>query len=395
MPKRTPLMAVGCNDLYSQEGQTSAPLKILLIREGIPGLGWADFDEDIVLDQEQGNAIIQKFIEQGNDVPIDYHHATVDDDADKAPAAGWIKKLSYMPGEGLWAEVEWTDVARMEIEGKQYRYFSPVIYYDKKTKKIDQLQSVALTNTPRTKHQKALMAASLGVHFDERDTDMADKASAEVQAAADALRAALTTAGVQVKADATFAELLAAHKTYVESATALASAANDTLSKVATKLGAGDTKLESLIGKIDPLITDRVPVAEYTKLGEQVKALQAAESKRTADSLVAKAITEGKLNPNDAAQMTWAKAEAENPERFAAWEKSAPKVVPVGTLTTGTTLDTGDSGSRASSIARAKAEYGEQRTKVPGVSEWAYVNAALGMEGHDLLTADEKKALKG
>lgn len=135
-----------------------APSKVLLLHDG--HLDWEDFP-DVTLDAKSAEAVIAAFDKHGADIPIDYHHATTKtEDGRKAPAAGWVKSLSYEKGKGLMAEVEWSDTAKREIESQQYKYLSPVIFFDEDKKIVLELDSVALTNRPRTRNMPALLEAA-------------------------------------------------------------------------------------------------------------------------------------------------------------------------------------------------------------------------------------------
>lgn len=83
-----------------------------------------------------------------NQYVIDYDHQTLraEKNGQKAPAAGWFKKLEWREGVGLFGiDVEWTATAQAEIDGKEYRYISPVIAYDKAGNVTDLLMA-AITN---------------------------------------------------------------------------------------------------------------------------------------------------------------------------------------------------------------------------------------------------------
>lgn len=84
------------------------------------------------------------------DVVCDYEHQTLTSGI--APASGWIKSLLIEDGK-LYAQVEWTDEAKVQIDTKQYKYVSPVFVPNtiepKSGKNIGwTLHSVSLTNKP-------------------------------------------------------------------------------------------------------------------------------------------------------------------------------------------------------------------------------------------------------
>ena len=97
----------------------------------------------------QPQGILDAFIAQGMDLPVDLEHATElkAPKGEPAPAAGWIKGLENRNGS-IWGRVEWNPVGRDLVGSKQYRYLSPVILYQKDSGLIAGLTSVALTNRP-------------------------------------------------------------------------------------------------------------------------------------------------------------------------------------------------------------------------------------------------------
>lgn len=86
----------------------------------------------------------------GGPLHVDYEHASEvrAPQGEPAPAAGWIDKLETRDGGAIWAHVEWTPRARQMIADREYRYISPVFYFDKDSLAILNLVSAALTNKP-------------------------------------------------------------------------------------------------------------------------------------------------------------------------------------------------------------------------------------------------------
>jgi phage I-like protein/cation transport regulator ChaB len=105
----------------------------------------ADGREPFHLDRAAMDAVINAWQGRGNDLVIDYEHQTMD--GGEAPAAGWIKALDARD-DGLWARAEWTPRATAYIASREYRYFSPVVTVDKKTRRVTELLHAALTNFP-------------------------------------------------------------------------------------------------------------------------------------------------------------------------------------------------------------------------------------------------------
>ncbi len=94
--------------------------------------------------------ILQSFVTDGKDLPIDWEHSTElkAPEGEEAPAAGWIKELEIREGGAIWGQVDWTARGRESISGKEYRYLSPVFRYEVESRRIFRLTSAGLTNQP-------------------------------------------------------------------------------------------------------------------------------------------------------------------------------------------------------------------------------------------------------
>jgi len=105
-----------------------------------------------IVDEEGSALALHEFSEHATDLPIDYEHQTLGgpyaSPNGQAPAAGWIKRLLPVPGEGLFAEIEWTEQAVSKLTAKEYRYLSPVAIVRKSDRKLVGIHSAALTNKP-------------------------------------------------------------------------------------------------------------------------------------------------------------------------------------------------------------------------------------------------------
>lgn len=84
-------------------------------------------------------------LQVGKPILYDYEHNSLYGDT---RAAGWIVELVYVAGRGLFGRVEWTPRGTKEIADKEFRYSSPLFYFDPKTGAVTELLSVALTNNP-------------------------------------------------------------------------------------------------------------------------------------------------------------------------------------------------------------------------------------------------------
>ncbi|OOZ41661.1 hypothetical protein BOW53_02995 [Solemya pervernicosa gill symbiont] len=110
--------------------------------------------------------------EAGRDLPFDWEHATElkAPQGEKAPATGWGKAFEIRDG-AIWARVEWTENGRNAIAAKEYRYLSPVLVFEKATRRIVGLSSVGLTNRPNL-HLTALNREANPGSIDHEETAM-------------------------------------------------------------------------------------------------------------------------------------------------------------------------------------------------------------------------------
>ncbi|OUR89887.1 hypothetical protein A9Q81_20735 [Gammaproteobacteria bacterium 42_54_T18] len=114
-----------------------------------------------LMDEQAFVSLTANIAQRKNDFMFDYEHQTLytEKNGKPAPAAGWFKKLDYVPGEGLFAvDVDWTPTATKHISDKEYRYTSAVFSYDLKTGRPIELMHVALTNEPALDGMKAITA---------------------------------------------------------------------------------------------------------------------------------------------------------------------------------------------------------------------------------------------
>ncbi|MCU1350289.1 MAG: Mu-like prophage FluMu protein [Acidobacteria bacterium] len=137
-----------------------------------PNPTWELADCTLVTDDASQRAVTAEFRARKIQIVIDYEHQTLEaaDKGIQAPAAGWIKDLRA-DRTGLYATgVEWTEKAAGYLRAREYRYYSPVAFFEADTNRVISLHSVALTNTPRTNKQTPLtarLAASLVAQFNQ------------------------------------------------------------------------------------------------------------------------------------------------------------------------------------------------------------------------------------
>lgn len=126
-------------------------------RDGRPGPG-----QHWTLSDAQGRALADAVnaVTTRTPLSIDYEHQTLMAPANglPAPAAGWIVRVEWRDGLGLFADVAWTDRARAAIAANEYRYISPVIQPDEHGVVVG-LFNAALVSVPALVGMDAVQAA--------------------------------------------------------------------------------------------------------------------------------------------------------------------------------------------------------------------------------------------
>lgn len=232
------------------------------------------------IDAEIARRVIARIAARKTPTVIDYEHQTLlaETNGQPAPAAGWFTNVDWREGKGLVAtDVTWTERAKQMIAAGEYRYFSPVIVYNKKSGDVVDIQMGAITNLPGIDGMQDVMlrAAARFNLLDEEDTTMKEL-----------LKQLLAT--------------LALPETTTEAEAIAACAA---LKAKADKAGELETQVAALKTQTpDP--AKYVPVAAMQDLQTQVAALSGAIAKRDLDEIIDLAMSEGKLLP---AQEKWAR----------------------------------------------------------------------------------------
>lgn len=105
--------------------------------------------------RETFRQILANFRRQKNPIPYDYEHDTFDGSkTGPKPASGWVRMLELRnQGSELWAYVDWTPRAAEMIRAGEYRFCSPVVDLESRSRETNEdvgaeLLSVALTNNP-------------------------------------------------------------------------------------------------------------------------------------------------------------------------------------------------------------------------------------------------------
>lgn len=295
---------------------------------------------------------VNNFRTSGRDVVIDYEHQTLS--GKEAPAAGWIKEMINKGGEGLWGIIEWTDKAREYIRGKEYRFQSPVLLLNSKSKTSGErigavIHSAGLTNSPfvdglqpiinkeEVKSEMNFLQKIKELFGLTADTATEDDALQAVTGLTKFVTAIKEALGLQADASQTqVEESISGLKKAKASGTPPGSA-------VAEKVVAAKEVLTILELKEDATVDDiRAKVVALKNPSQYVSKqdFEKLESKlalKDRDELVAQAIAQGKVTP---AQKDWAQAYAlKDPAGFKAYVEKSPQVVPLNKIDKPAPLD--------------------------------------------------------
>jgi phage I-like protein len=131
------------------------PTEIQLFAAGTNATSKGDF----VFDAESARDVMLAFASHGADrLPFDSHHLMLTSDNPEAKKAlGWFVPKVSAEGALLASDIQWTPKTAQALKDREYRFHSPAIAFDAKTRRIRRLVNVALTNLPATKNQTPLM----------------------------------------------------------------------------------------------------------------------------------------------------------------------------------------------------------------------------------------------
>ncbi len=271
--------------------------------------GWNEVEgQGKFLVDETAHRIVAAYLKRrGNDLVIDYEHATVD--GTKAPAAAWITDIRWEEGRGIMARARWTDEAAGYIAKAEYRYFSPVFFIRKTDHRLVAVHSVALTNAPKTNHLTPILAKLVpGEPKEEEAMEFLKKliaklGLAETAAEDDVLAAVATLADKKPETVEVVAK---------DILTALELTGDEDTSAVVASIHALRQQTKGTVSRV-----------EFDRLQGQL-------AQQDAEKIVAKAMTDGKITPD---QKDWAMDYAKsNLPGFTLFVVKAPVVIPVKKL---------------------------------------------------------------
>lgn len=242
------------------------------------------------LTEKNAPSVVAMVHARKNDFVIDYEHQTqlADTNGQPAPAAGWFKKVEFVPGEGLFAtDARWTARATGYIGADEYRYISAVFAFHPTTGEVQRLMCAALTNNPGLDGMDEVQLAALTARFSTADIDPASFSvdNPSENSMNPVLMALLKALGLP-ETEATTAE-------QAVSAVATLKAEADKVAGLATEVAA----LKAAPAKGDPDPTKYVALEKFNELHGEVAVLRAGSVDREVDELITTARAEGKCSP--------------------------------------------------------------------------------------------------
>lgn len=110
---------------------------------------------------DQPERIVKRFNQNAQPLILDWEHASEHKapQGDPTPAAGWIEDMEVRKGS-VWGRVDWTERGRETVANREYRFISPVLVYQKPSRRVVDLASVGLVGRPNL-HLKALNRAEI------------------------------------------------------------------------------------------------------------------------------------------------------------------------------------------------------------------------------------------
>lgn len=314
--KRTLLVAACSMSLSAQSEH------FVIIPEGeFRGIDGRPFDAPAwILTPEHGREMVAVLNQRSVDLVIDYEHSTLiaKEKGEPAPAAGWLKPngFTYVEGVGLCStQFEWTEKAQGFIDSGEYKYISPVFFYDT-TGTILGLHSVALTNTPNLDQlpEAKLAAAAQEFLTTSQDSEMNEDLLERLRW--------MLNLPISATAEDIMAEL--------------SKLTNQIAEKTGTTIAANAQNLFDAVSAIDqiklaansqaqPDPNKYVPMAVHKEALAQATTVTANAQAKEIDDLILAACSDGRLTGK--ATVDWVKDQAKtNPDFVKSYLDDLPKI---------------------------------------------------------------------
>lgn len=235
----------------------------------------------------------------GNVLPIDFDHRSFAKQGEQdSRAAGWITGLQ-VEGSRVMASVEWTAEGRAALEGRSYRFLSPV-FNNTPDGRVVRIEGAGLVNIPALPQLRQLASKETSMEPIEQIAGLlgltADKPD-------DIVARITALAGVETQ--------------MASIAKAAGAEGDDVVTQVCAKLTANAP---------DP--SAFVPMATFQQVQTQLASLQTDVTAGKVEAALERARDAGKLIP---AMEDWAtQLASKDLEQFEAWAKAAPVMVTPG-----------------------------------------------------------------
>ncbi|ALF02109.1 phage protease [Salipiger abyssi] len=236
----------------------------------------------------------------GGVLPIDFDHRSLapQGTADSR-AAGWITAME-VEGDRVFASVDWTAEGRQALEGRSYRFVSPV-FKTRRDGRVALIEGAGLVNNPALPELRQLASK-------DEDMDPIETIAGLLGLAADAPDKIVERIEALCETETQMASI----------AEAAGVTGDDTVTQVCARLSAKP--------EVDP--AKYVPLSTFAELQTQFASLQSTVAGDKAEAALQQARDAGKLTPG---MEDWAtQLASKDLGQFEAWAAAAPVLVNLG-----------------------------------------------------------------
>lgn len=366
-----------------------------------------DYEQSYLIDDLAGADVVAAFKARKIDLPFDYEHQTEGgkyaSPTGRAPAAGWIKSLAAVPGDGIYAEVEWTREAARMISEKEYRYVSPSFLYYKDDLRICEITSVALTNNPAIVGMRP-MVATMGDGMDEKFVNARYFLNLETTATEEQIMQGMEEYVSQLRqklgvpATATAEQVMTALTEKLAAGAKAASLRTAVCKELGVAETAGDEELVTAANKAkapaEPDPARFAPIAVVTAMRTELDQVKGELLAGKCDAFVADGMKAGRIV--EANRAMWERVFRADPVQAAKDLESSPVIAPAAgrVVNRAPAGAAGGTGERAAVIQAARAEFDGHREELAKITNRRnYINGELRTNSLPPLTDDEVKTV--